>query len=344
MKIMWIAMKFALVVFTIGIAISATCTVAVAASSFPTKDIEMIIPYTAGGGFDIQARIVARYIPKYLPKTVTVIPVNVPGVANIAGSTQLYASRPDGYTIGIVSIGDSYYTEYLSPEPVAYKTADFVYIGTWTTDTRAIGFTDNIKAKTWDELVAESKDKPILFGSGGRGGAQHNDPMIVGMYTDANFAFVHYEGSGQIVPALGRGEVSGHMGSVSTIARQVDQGIGHFFCVMADKRDPDFPDVPTALEVGMPKDQYEKIMTMPFFGTARMMLAPPKIDPEVVRILREAFWKAIYDPDLIKEFKTAQAQHNPINGEETQTMVEERVKMLATYPELIKELREEVDK
>jgi tripartite-type tricarboxylate transporter receptor subunit TctC len=343
-------MKFVKVVMVSALVLSSVIGMifssvpASAASDFPVKDIEMIIPYTAGGGFDIQARIVARHMPKYLPKRVTMVPINVPGVVNVAGSTQLYSSKPDGYTIGIASIGDCYYTEYLSPEPVAYKTADFVYIGTWTTDTRAIGFTDNITAKTWDELVAQSHEKPIVFGTGGRGGAQHNDPMIVGMYTDVNFTFVHYEGSGQIVPALGRGEVSGHMGSISTIARQVDQGIGHFFCVMADERDPDFPDVPTALEVGMPKDQYDTIMNMPFFGTARMMMAPPKTDSAVVEILRDAFWKAVFDPELLKEFKTAQAQHNPINGEETQKIVEERVKMLATYPDLIEKLRKEVDK
>jgi tripartite-type tricarboxylate transporter receptor subunit TctC len=317
---------------------------AIAVSDFPVKDIEMIIPVTAGGGVDIQGRIVARHMPKYLPKAIAIVPINVPGVANIAGSTQLYASKPDGYTIGVVTIGDSYYTEYLSPEPVAYRTADFIYIGTWTEDTRAIGFTDNIKAKTWDELVTESKGKSIVFGTGGRGGAQHNDPMIVGMNTDVNFTFVHYEGSGQVVPALGRGEVSGHMGSISTIARQVEQGIGHFFCVFSDERDTEFPDVPTAIEIGMPREHYEKIMNMPFFGTARVMLAPPKTDAEAVKILRDAFWKAMFDPELINEFKTAKAQRNPIDGEETQKMVEEKGKTLANYPDIIKELREEVDK
>ncbi|GEM_PF-677361 len=310
------------------------------ATDFPTHEITMIIPYTAGGGFDLQSRIIARYMPKYLPKEVTIIPVNVPGVANIAGSTQLYTSRPDGYTIGIVSMGDSTVMEFLNPDPVAYKTGDFQYIGCWAVDSRALAFNNDVKAANWDELVAESRAESIRIGTGGQGGAQHTDPLLVSMCSDVKFRFIHYEGNGQIVPAIGRGEVSGQMGSIATAVRQQEQDLGRAWCIFTEERDPQYPDVPTALELGMPRDQFDALVGNPFYGTARLMLAPPGTDPAALEILRRAFWDAMHDEGLKQEFETSQAQWQPMSGEDTQAMVENKLAVLETSGDLIATLQQ----
>lgn len=295
-------------------------------ANYPVKDIEMVIPYNAGGGFDLQARIIARYMPDHLPKNVNIIPRNVPGAVDIVGITEVFNSKPDGYTIGILSLGNSINAEYLNPNPtITYSLTDFEFIGCWAVDVNAIGFTDDIKATTWDELVALSKESPIRFGTAGQGGTMHIDPLVISMCTDADFSFIHYEGNAQIVPALGRGEVSGQQGSLNAIVRQAEQGLGRVFCIMSEERLPNYPDYPTALEIGMPKEQFEKIMNFPFFSTARVFYAPPNMDPELLQILRQAFWDTVNDERVIKEFRDTKDLLDPLTGEETVALIERKL-------------------
>src|SRR5262245_15657751 len=74
------------------------------ASDFPTKNIQFVIPYAPGGGFDIYVRAVTPVMEKYLPRKVSIVPLNVASGGGSRGVTQAYRSRPDGYTITILNI------------------------------------------------------------------------------------------------------------------------------------------------------------------------------------------------------------------------------------------------
>src|SRR5580692_8964220 len=75
-----------------------------AAAAFPNKNIQFVIPYAPGGGFDVYVRVIAPVMEKYLPNKVTIVPINVAAGAGSRGVTQLYRSKPDGYTVGILNI------------------------------------------------------------------------------------------------------------------------------------------------------------------------------------------------------------------------------------------------
>src|SRR5215467_6268433 len=75
-----------------------------AAAGFPNKNIQFVIPYAPGGGFDVYVRFVGPVMEKYLPNKVNIVPINVPAGGGSRGVAQLYRSRPDGYTIGILNI------------------------------------------------------------------------------------------------------------------------------------------------------------------------------------------------------------------------------------------------
>src|SRR6266480_5361867 len=70
-----------------------------AAGGFPARNIQFIIPYAPGGGFDVYVRVIAPVMEKYLPKKVSIVPVNVAGGGGAKGIGQLYRARPDGYTL-----------------------------------------------------------------------------------------------------------------------------------------------------------------------------------------------------------------------------------------------------
>ena len=78
-------------------------TPAASASGFPEKPIKWIVPFSPGGGFDTYSRAISRVMPKYLPNKVNVVVKNVPGAGSRMGTSMLYRSKPDGYTIGILN-------------------------------------------------------------------------------------------------------------------------------------------------------------------------------------------------------------------------------------------------
>src|SRR6478672_11630489 len=74
------------------------------AAAFPTKNIQFVIPYAPGGGFDVYPRVVAPVMEKYLPNKVNIVPINVPSGGGSRGVAQLYRAKADGYTIGILNV------------------------------------------------------------------------------------------------------------------------------------------------------------------------------------------------------------------------------------------------
>src|SRR4051812_6896092 len=78
--------------------------VAAASSGFPAKNIQFIIPYAPGGGFDSYVRFISPVIEKYLAPSVSIVPINVTAGSGSRGITQLYRAKPDGYTIGIFDV------------------------------------------------------------------------------------------------------------------------------------------------------------------------------------------------------------------------------------------------
>src|SRR5882672_1662722 len=78
--------------------------IAHSAAVFPAKNIQFIIPYAPGGGFDIYVRVAAPVMQKYLPKNVPIVPINVAAGGGSRGVVQLYRAKPDGYSIAIFNI------------------------------------------------------------------------------------------------------------------------------------------------------------------------------------------------------------------------------------------------
>lgn len=309
-------------------------------SGYPETTITLIVPTTAGGGYDLGARNVARFLPKHLPNNVNVVVNNMPGAGQMIGVHALYAAKPDGYTIGAFNAIGALMAQFIRPQETKFDVAKFKYLGMWQNDVRAIGVSNSVQAKTWDELVAKSKEKPLLCGTGGAGSGQHTDPLMVEAVSELKLKYVHYDGSAQVEPAMGRKEIEFEMGQVSTIVTLEEQKIGRPFCVLADQRVPSAPNVPTALEVGMPKEQYEKLMASPFFGVNRVIAAPPGMDPKILEILRKAVWDTFQDPEYIAEVEKMKGEYNPVKGEEYDAIALKKINSANENQKMIEIMKE----
>ncbi len=306
---------------------------------YPKGPITLIIPTTAGGGYDLGARLVAKYLPKYLPSKVEVVCENHSGGGQMIAVHYLYAAKNDGYTIGAFNGVAALLAQYTRGEEITFDMAKFNYLGMWQEDIRALGVSNQVTAKTWDELVAMCKNGPILAGTGGLGVGQHTDLLVLDAMSDLNFKYVHYDGSAQVEPAMGRNEIQLETAQTSSILSLEEQGMGRAFCVFSEERDPAAPDVPTALEVGMPKEQYDAVMALPFFGVQRVLACPPGTDPAIVEILQEAVWKVFQDAEYIAEVEKMGGTHNPVHGKELAEAIGKKIASVPNYPDLVEALK-----
>src|SRR5258708_5545170 len=148
------------------------------AAAFPTKNIQFVIPYAPGGGFDVYPRVVAPVMEKYLPNKVNIVPINIAAGAGSRGVTQLYRSKPDGYTIGILNIPGMFILQQQQGAG-AYDLSKFSWIGTMGEGERyMISVGSKSPLKTYADLKALSAKRPVKLSVPGPEGTAYAATMI----------------------------------------------------------------------------------------------------------------------------------------------------------------------
>jgi len=247
---------------------------------FPTKAIHIIVPYSAGGGFDTMARGIAPYLRIYLPKKVEVVIENVTGGAGIPGHTAAFNAEPDGHTIGVTNPAGLVGGSIVRPLELDMK--KYSWIATINGYAPAVTSRTESQYKTIEDLV--SATEVIKVAVLAPGSLLFEWPVRAVEALGINYKLVSgYKGTSDIVLAMMRGDVE-----LGVIAPE-EAAEAEFNLLMGcwDKRHKAFPDLPTATEKG-----YPEIADLMSF---RVMAAPPDTPDEVLSILRDAFWQAIND-------------------------------------------------
>jgi tripartite-type tricarboxylate transporter receptor subunit TctC len=223
------------------------------AQAWPTaKPISLVVPFAAGGGTDIVARLLAQRLSESLKANVIV--ENKPGASAQIGNKYVVDAAPDGYTllVGTTSLvnGPALFgaklpydhTKQLRP---VISLADLPIV-------LAIS-TQKWQAKTVKEFVEAAKKTPNLnMGSAGAGTTLHMSGEWFKQATGVQAQAIHYKGSGQSVPALAGGQVDFNMENPGPALPMVQQGRVRFLAVASHTRHPQFPELPTFKEAGLP--------------------------------------------------------------------------------------------
>lgn len=249
--------------------------------SYPNRQIRLISPYTPGGGNDVLSRTIANGLGPALGQAVIVI--NKPGANTIIGNEFVARSNPDGYTLIINSngfvINPSFYRQ------LPFDTAkDIVPVGFIGSSTLALVCNVDLPAMTVSELIALAKSKPgqlnfATTGYGGPGdlaGAQFNEMAGV------NIRSVPYKGAAQAITDLMGGQVQLMFMSQAAVPHGKVRLLG----VTTKERSPQFPDVPTIAEAGIPG--YEASLwygIMTTAGTPRPVIQ--RLNDEVRKLLQQ---------------------------------------------------------
>lgn len=248
----------------------------VSAQTYPKQTIKLIVPYGAGGLLDIVGRMVAQQLGSRL--NTTVIVENRPGASSQLGVSAAIKSPADGYTLLFAAVDG---TTFPSANPLPYDPdKDLVPLGKVAFAETIIAAGPAFKVNTIQEAIAQAKANPqkLTIANLGTGSTAHLGAELFQLETGTNFLHVPYPASGQAYQDLMSGLVDMTVTAFSTVKQHVPNGAKPLVSLGA-KRNSQWPDVPTMVELG-----YPNIVVETWMG----VFAPAKVPDEVVsRISQE---------------------------------------------------------
>jgi tripartite-type tricarboxylate transporter receptor subunit TctC len=303
------------------------------APHYQGKTLTIIVGTVAGDLYDLYARAIALFMGKYLPGNPNVIVQNMPGAGHMIAANYVYGvAKPDGLTMGAINAG-LYFEQLIGRAEMKFDWTKFNWIGNATKSPQVLYMRADSPFKTIED-VRVAKEPPKC-GTTGLSNMGYFVPKLLEDTVNAKFNVISgYQGGNEIDLGVERGEIQCR--SLSTEAyfsrepfltwrkngftRELMQG--------GRARLEKLVSVPTIYEL---MDKYKTPEVSRRLATAllasgefhRPYMAPPKITPELVKSLREAFNKTMKDPDFIAEAKKKRLDLDPTTGEDVQALASE---------------------
>jgi tripartite-type tricarboxylate transporter receptor subunit TctC len=247
-----ICVRFALVVtLAIGLASAAE------AQSFPEKPIKLVVPFPAGGATDTTARLVAQRLQLGLGQSVII--ENQGGAGGSIATKQVALARPDGYTLMMGSLST------FGTHPVLYKLdydpmKAFVPVASVVIDKLVMVAGPALHVKTVQELVVHAKANPGKLNYGNAIGiGPHFTVEMFKIKSGTDIVHIPYRGGAPMIADLIAGQIHMTINGKSVLLPHIQAGKVRALAVTSARRWPDFPDVPTMLELGYMEKPYDTL-------------------------------------------------------------------------------------
>ena len=306
------------------------------------KNLNLIVGYSAGGGYDTYARILARHLGRHIPGNPSVVVQNMPGAGSLKLANFLFNVAPkDGATIGTFSRG-------MAMEPliggtnVAFDATKFAWLGSGTNEVSVFAVWHTAPIRTWQDML----EKPFTVGGEGSG----SDPDIYALLLKNAFGaklklISGYPGTAEIAIALERGEVdfAGELVVVEpegAAAAMDHREEGALPVQLNLARGAELQDVPAIMEFA--KEERQRLMLKLILSRqemARPFAAPPGVPEDRLAALRKALDDAWADPELQAEMKARGQEVNPVGGAALHKMVAE---LYTTPKDVVDETRKAI--
>ena len=266
-------------------AILLACASAASAQVYPAKAVRFIVPYPAGGYYDLLARVIGAKLAEAWRQPFVV--ENRVGANGMIGTDYVAKAAPDGYTIlmggiGPLGVNPSLYAKL--PYNVARDFAPIIHVASAP---NVLVVHPSVPVRSVKELIAYAKSNPgkLAFSSAGRGSSQHLSGEMLKTIENIDITHVPYKGSAPGVRAVLAGEVGMMFGTMADVVGHARGGKLRALAVTSAKRIPALPEVPTMIEAGVPG--FEATAWFGIVGPAGMQREiVAKLNGEVGRILR----------------------------------------------------------
>ncbi len=276
-----------------------------AADDYPTRPITLIVPYPAGGGNDVLARLVAARMSVTLGQPIVI--ENRGGAGSTIGTRDAARAAPDGYTL-LIATSSLAINPQLYPDTAYDPVKDFAPIGLIAKSPNLVLVNPAVPAKTIAELIALAKREPgkIDFASTGIGTSTHLSGMLFATMAGIKINPVPYKGVAPALTDLIGGQVALMFCPMASAVGFVQAGTVRALAVTGDTRSPSFPDLPTVAEAGLLGYAAEL-----HYG----LLAPGGTPRAIVMKLNAALNAALAEADIKSRLHTDGAEPLPSTPE-----------------------------
>jgi tripartite-type tricarboxylate transporter receptor subunit TctC len=317
-------------------------------SFYQGKTIRIIVGSDSGGLYDLWARLFAKHMPKHIPGNPNMIVQNMPGAGGLAATNYLYGlTKADGLTLGMFQ-AHRYMQQLTGVEEVKFDMRKFNWIGTMEKTEVMFFVRADAPYKSFDDVLKSGA--PLRCGATGSTDGTYLLAKIFEETLRAKFNLVvGYQSGNAIDLAMEKGEVicrgmivTGHFSREPFITWH-NKAFDRHLAQSGEKRDPRMAEVPT---IGELMDKYKtadvsrRVAQVILAGNeyGRPMVAPPGVPADRVRILREAYSRALKDSQLVAEAKQSKLEIEPASGEELQALTERIMNQPAEVIERVKRL------
>ena len=292
------------------------------------RQLNLIVGYGPGGGYDLAARLVARHIGRFIPGYPSVTVQNMVGAGSLRAANYLYGAAPkDGATFGLFG-SDIPMIGLIGVNPaVQFDARKFTWLGS-SSSFRDDAYVLIVRADARSPSIAEARRPgraPLVLGGTGEGARDADVPKILRDALGLNIRQVlGYPDSPSILLAIERGELEGRTFDLSAVrtARpdwlKRNSGFNVLLQFARVARHSDLPDVPTARELARDDEARELIAfsETPLLTTARPFAAPPGVPHERAKALQAAFLAVHRDPQFLEEAGKLGIDVSPVSADE----------------------------
>jgi tripartite-type tricarboxylate transporter receptor subunit TctC len=258
------------------------------AQAYPTRPMTMIVPFAAGGPQDVLGRLLAQRMGEILRQSVVV--ENIGGAGGVTGSRRVADGRPDGYTMGIGSVGTHAQNQSLYKHPPYDPVADFTPVALIAETPVVLIARKDLPAGNLGEFAAYTRQNQarMQFGSAGAGASSHIACVVFNHAIGVNPTHVPYRGVALAVQDLIAGRIDYQCEQIVTAKPQIEAGSVKGIARLTKERSPVMPGLPTALEQGFDVETYA--------WTA--LFLPRRTPDPIVQALNKAVVEALHTPTV----------------------------------------------
>ncbi|MCC5909163.1 MAG: tripartite tricarboxylate transporter substrate binding protein [Clostridiaceae bacterium] len=282
----------------------------VSVEGYPSKPVNVIVAYRAGGGTDVGARILTSVAEKNFSQPLVI--QNIEGAGGEIGFTDLAKATPDGYTIGFINLPT--FVSLPMDRNTQYVVEDVRPIANHVFDPGVLMVQESSEWETLEDFIAHAKANPGTLSVSNNGAGASNHIGAAHFEYEAGIELIHapFDGTTNMLAALRGGHVDASVAKISEVADLVEAGELRILASYTEERLDQFPEVPTLQEKGFDI----------LFGSARALVAPKDTPDEIIEILHDLFKNAIESEEHMNRAKDANLPIRYMGPEELQRYME----------------------
>jgi tripartite-type tricarboxylate transporter receptor subunit TctC len=334
-----------------GVALLSSVAYAATPEFFKGKTIRVVVGNSVGGAQDDWGRFVAQYLGKHIPGNPDIVVQNMPGAGTVIAANYVYSvAKPDGLTLGLINPA-IYIDQLLGAKEVKFDWPKFSWIGSPERIDQVLFIRADTPYKTLEDIRKAAE--PPKCAALARTGLGYFLPQLLeeGLGLKIHMV-VGYGGGGDMNLAIEKGEVQCRAGTVSAyVGREptrtwIKNGFVRALAQSGAKRYPKLPDVPTVyelMETYKAPDATKRLarVLLSSGDLGRPFIAPPAVPAERVKVLREAFTKAMNDPALLADANKRKWDLDLLSGEELEVVSKD---IMVQPPEVIERMKKLLEK